>query len=65
MILEDYLNISLTRRSNQLHLFKLQLHMLQDLITSEHAIAANKRLKKEAEIKTREPTKMTSRSNSN
>src|SRR5438876_1635242 len=49
MVLEDYLAISRQRRSTFLPLVKLQLHMLEDLMTVEHMIAEYKRRKESLE----------------
>lgn len=47
MMLEDQLHITLLRRQNPLPLFKVQMSMLTDLVTSEHAIAQYKKAKEE------------------
>ena len=47
MVLEDYLHISLKRREAPLSLFKLQVHMIQDLGVAEQAIAHCKREREE------------------
>ncbi len=39
MVLEDYLHISLKRRSEPLPLFKLQIHMIQDLGIAEKTVS--------------------------
>lgn len=51
MILEDYLHISILRSADRLPLFKLQMHMLQDLVLSEKAIAEYKKRKQERKVK--------------
>ncbi len=43
MILEDYLRVSLLRRSNPLPLAKLQIHLLQDLVGAEKAVQEYKK----------------------
>lgn len=59
MILEDYLHISLTRRKNPLPVFKVQLNMLRDLVTSEMAISKYKREREicETELKAEQKNK--------
>jgi hypothetical protein len=47
MILEDHLHITLLRRNNPLSLFRVQLAMLTDLVTSEQAIGQYKKAKAE------------------
>ncbi len=47
MVLEDYLHISLKRREAPLSLFKLQMHMIQDLAVAEQAIAQYKQEREE------------------
>lgn len=47
LVLEDYLDISRRRSLSVLPLFKLQLHMLQDLVIAEKAIGSYKRKLKE------------------
>ena len=47
MMLEDQLHITLVRRDSPLPLFKVQMSMLADLVTSEHAIAQYKKAKEE------------------
>lgn len=47
MILEDHLHITLLRRNSPLPLFKVQLAMLTDLVTSEQAISQYKKAKTE------------------
>ena len=47
MILEDHLHITSIRRQNPLPLFRVQLSMLTDLVTSEQAIAQYKSMKEE------------------
>jgi hypothetical protein len=47
MILEDHLHITLLRRNNPLPLFKVQLAMLTDLVTSEQGIRQYKKAKTE------------------
>ena len=47
MVLEDYLHRSLKRRQAPLPLFKLQIHMIQDLTVAEQAIAHYKREREE------------------
>jgi len=49
MMLEDQLHITLVRRDSPLPLFKVQMSMLTDLVTSEHAIAHYKKAKEERE----------------
>lgn len=51
MILEDYLHITSIRRQNALPLFRVQLSMLTDLVTSEQAIAQYKKAKEERQRK--------------
>jgi hypothetical protein len=47
MMLEDQLHITLVRRDSPLPLFKVQMSMLADLVSSEHAISHYKRAKPE------------------
>lgn len=47
MVLEDYLHISLLRRHTPLPLFKLQIHLVQDLVLAEKAIADYKQKREE------------------
>lgn len=47
MALEDYLDISRRRHLTSIPLFKLQLHMLEDLITAERLISQYKQKKQE------------------
>ncbi len=47
MILEDYLHISRVRRRSPLPLFKLQMHLVQDLVLAEKAIAGYKEKRRE------------------
>jgi hypothetical protein len=59
MILEDYLYISLKRRANAAPLFKLQLFILEDLITAERAIAGYKAHLSEREAPSAQPSNET------
>ena len=54
MVYEDYLHISLRRRSNPRPLMHLQLQMLQDLVNAEKVLSSVKEQKKELQIKTTE-----------
>jgi hypothetical protein len=47
LVLEDYLHISLVRRHNTWPLFKLQEHMLWDLVLAEKGITQNKQRRKD------------------
>lgn len=50
MVLEDYLDISRRRHGATIPLFKLQLHMLQDLVVAEKGVAQYKRRLKELKV---------------
>ena len=50
MILEDFLRITSIRRKNALPLFKVQLSMLVDLVTSEQAVTKYKKAMEERQL---------------
>lgn len=60
MVLEDYLSISLRRKSNRLPLLKLQMNLIQDLVISEKSFSKlkNENNKKQEAINLNPPNKI-------